>query len=454
MADKSEEIIAIEAIGEQVKEFKKALGDSANKAELKAITDELKALKTGLGDWSAEKIEASMKTINEGITKMGIQVGEMVEDVQKGKDANKGRVKAGQFVSSEDIKKFIETTFIDNKKTSANASIPINGNLLFRTKAAEDFGIPTFFEGGANTIVDAFTGRFIDPTLYQRKRKRNLILDHFAIETITVPKLIYLEKMEVSGDDASSEDTGGADWITSGETKPPRSFRVTTGSVEAKKVAIFGTVEDKLLRDVSSLENWIREDFRDEMMEKYNDGLLNNNPGSNPEAPLGLKQNAIQYSATDAFDGTIAEPNYIDMIVAVAAYQDSLHERTGKVFVAGDVWFAIHILKDADARYQNNSLVYVNALGQLFIAGVEVVPSDAEDVPSTHVLGISVDPGFKIKNYGPLVFERGLNGTDFAEDKTSFRGYQEVLSYIPSHRENSVLYDTWANIEAAITSGS
>lgn len=446
------ELDALKEITGELKGFKKILGDKLDKEEFKAITGEVKALKEGLKDWSGEKIEASMKTINEGLAKMVKQIEEMQEDVNKGKESQNNRKKAGKFVTSEEVKAFIESTFKDGRKTSENASIKLNGSHVF--KAAETFGYPQFFEGGDDTQIDAFTGRFIDPTLYQRRRKRNLILDHFPIETISVPKLIYLEKVEVSGDDASSEDTGGADWITSGETKPPRSFRVTTGSVEAKKVAIFGTVEDKLLRDVPSLENWIREDFRDEIMEEYNDGLLNNNPSVDPDAPLGLKQNAIQFDASPAFDGAIAEPDYIDMIVAVAAYMATLKERPAKVFVSDDVFYAILILKGSDGHYKNNALVYVNALGQLFIGGVEIVPADSEDVPSTHVLAISDSVGFKIKNYGPLVFERGLNGTDFKEDKTSFRGYQEVLSYIPEHRYNSVLYDTWANVEAGITSGS
>jgi hypothetical protein len=447
-----EELEAIEKIGKQIDAFKTTLGDKLDKKDLEAVTNELKALKDGLKDWSGEKIETSMKTINDAISKFGKQLEEMQEDVNKSKETQTNKAKAGQFFDSAEVKSFVESTWKDGRKTTEAASVKLNGNIAF--KAAETFGIPAFFEGAAGTVADAFTGRFIDPTLYQRKRKRNLIIDHFRIETITVPKLIYLVKKEVSGDNGSNEDTGGADWITSGETKPPRSFRVTTGSVEAKKVAIFGTVEDKLLRDVPSLENWLREDFFDEMREKYNDGLLNNNPSVDEDAPLGLKQNAIQFDATPAFDGTISEPNYIDMIVAAAAYQDDLKEVPEKAFVAGDVWYAIHILKDNDKRYQNNGLVYVNSLGQLFIAGVEIVKADSEDVPSTHLLMTSTEVGFKIKNYGPMVFERGLNGTDFKEDKTSYRGYQEVLSYIAEHRFNSVLYDTWENIEAGITSGS
>jgi len=95
-------------------------------------------------------------------------------------------------------------------------------------------------------------------------------------------------------------------------------------------------------------------------------------------------------------------------------------------------------------------MVYTNAVGQLFIAGIEVVKVDNLDVPSTHLLMISQDLGFKVRNYGSMVFERGLNESDFRYDRTSYRGYQQVLSYIAEQRENSVVYDTLANIATGI----
>lgn len=459
MSDKSKEIEAIEAIGKQIEGFKSDLGKKADATQFKAVEDtllELRALidklegevmgEEELAAEVEEEVEEKMKKVNAFIEKTGKQIAELMEAVNQNKDGVGIKSKKGEFVTRKQIEDFIAKTFVDNQKTSQKAAITL--------KAAEVFGYPTFFEGGEGTDITAFTGRFIDPTLYQRKRKRNLILDNFTIETIPVPTLIYLVKEEIGSGGESDTDPGSAEWIVSGAAKPMRSFRVTTGTVDAKKVAIFGTVEDKLLRDVASLENWIREDFTQEILEAVNDALLNNNPSVDPNAPLGLKQNAIQYGGTPAFSGQIEDANYIDAIMAVAAYMATLHEKPGKVFVSDDVFYAMLVLKDNEARYQNNPLVYTNNLGQLYIGGVQIVPSDAEDVPSTHILAISDDLGFKIKAYGPMVFERGLNGTDFREDKTSFRGYQEFLSYIPEHRYNSVLYDTFANVIAEISAGS
>jgi HK97 family phage major capsid protein len=447
--DKSPELEAIDMVSKQVEGFKKVLGDKLDKSEYDSTKATIEDLKKAIGDNDGKSVSEKIKEINTATEKMLKQITEMQEDVQRAKESGKAGKAVMQLFDPADVAKFVADTFNGSEKTGNKASFKLNTNIVL--KAAEVFGYPQFFEGGPNTDITAFTGRFIDPELYQRRRKRNLILDNFSIETIGVPTLIYLEKVETAGDDASQEDVGGAEWIVSGGQKPMRSFRVTSAKVEAKKVAIFGTVEDKLLRDVPSLENWIREDFTDEMRETYNDALLNNNPAVNPDAPLGLKQNAIQYNATPAFTGTIVGANYIDMIVAAAAYMSSLKYTPERAFVSSDVFYAMLILKDTNERYQNSPLVYTNSLGQLYIAGVRIVIADEEDVPSTHLLMTGSPFGFRIKNYQAMVFERGLNGEDFRYDRTSFRAYQEVLSYIPSHRFDSVMYDTWDNIEAAIS---
>lgn len=449
--DPDSTVKAIAKMNKQVGEFTKLLGDKADAAEITKLTNQIAELDKAIKDQNSAATDKAIKEINEQNEKLWKQVIELQEkNAQENEAAGKGTRKGGLSITPKDVSDFINTTFLENgkgAKTQKDAKIIV-------IKAAETMGTANFFEGGENTVSDAFTGRMIDPTLYQRRRKRNLILDNFTIRTIGVPKLLFLVKVEEGNSDSPSGEAGGAEWILSGQAKPMRSFRVTTGESEAKKVAIFGTVEDKLLRDVSSLENWIREDFMDEMREEINDGLLNNDTGVNPLAPQGMKQDAVLFDATPAFDGAIDDANEIDAIIAVLAFMATNREQSDRIFISDDMWYRIMILKDNDARYQNNNLVYTNALGQLYIGGTLIVPADAEDVPSTHVLAVSRDLGFKMYAYGPLVFERGLNGEDFRYDRTSFRGYQEFLTYLPTHRENSVMYDTFENIIAAISSTS
>ncbi len=124
---------------------------------------------------------------------------------------------------------------------------------------------------------------------------------------------------------------------------------------------------------------------------------MNNDPGTDPDAPLGLKTNAIQYADTTAFNNTIPEANEIDAIVAACAYMASLKEEPAFVAVSSSIYYKLFVLKDLEGRYQNSNLVYTNSLGQIFIAGVRVVLADAEDVPDTHILLVGAE-SFRIKN--------------------------------------------------------
>ena len=443
----TDELKAIQEISTQIDGFKQTLGEKADKAEFDKVNATLDDMKKNIDKWNDAKLEEKMAQVNDAITKFGTQIEEMQEDVRRQKDEGNSR-KPGELFEKSEVEAFVKTIFGDNlkgDKTSQAASFKLNGLFPTRNKAAEIMAADFYVSG---SVPDVFTGRAIDPRLYQRTRKKNLILDHIPIESTDAPTLYYMEKREV-GPEASS-DVGGADFITVAGQKPLRSFRVTTGKVDAKKVAIFSTVADKLLRDIPSFENWIREDLVPEIWEEYNNQLLNSNGAGND--PLGLLQNAVPYTVTPAFATSFSTPNEIDAIIAACASMSVSKESPVKCLVSSDVFYKIHALKGSNEHYQNNGLVYVNSLGQLFIAGCEVAPVDDDDIDGTEFLLLGADLGFKIKNYGSFVFERGLDGHDFRYDRTSFRAYQEVLSYIPTHRYNSVMHDTFANVYEEIRS--
>lgn len=436
----SKEIELITNISNQITKMQ---GSFASKADVNVLNDELASIKESIarienefGDGETESVKTRLRELEQGMN--------------YAKDNGSGRSNSQPLVDHNELKAFIKTTFDGQRKTSAMASFKINSRAIFANKAAEIMGSPAFYNGTSGNAVQRLA---FDPKLYSPTRKRNLVLDFLPIESVNAGKIFYAEKEYVSGESGSVEDTGGAEWVTSGGQKPMKSFRTTTSEAEAKKVAIFSTIDDKLLRDVPSLDLWIREELTEDIKEAYNDALLNNNPGVDPDAPQGIKHAAVAFSGAPSFSGQITDPTEIDAIVAAAAGMAITGEQPAMVFVSYDTWYKIHVLKDGEARYQNAGLVY-SALGGLIIGGVQVLPVDGLDVPSSHLLLIGADLGFKIKNYGSLIFERGLNGEDFRHDRTSYRAYQEVLSYIPSHRENSVMYDSFANIFADITLGS
>lgn len=443
---KSDEIKTLEKILEQVKGFGEKLGEKADHAMIADLEAKVKSLGENLEELTSAQVSAQIKAINEGNEKLQRQVIELQEQAAQNIEGGSGKYNGAKGLAKAIDKAaadFAKAVFPEGKK---GEKVPKFTSV--EVKAAEEFGYPQTIDSGA--VASAFTGRFIDPTLYQARRKSNIILDYFTIRSISVPELIYLRKLDV-GADPDPEVNGGAEWIECGAAKPMRSFRLTTGTVTAKKVAVFNTIDDCLLQDVPSFMRWVREDFMAELDEAINDGLLNGNPDVDPLEPVGLKTNAVQYTPTPAFTSTVADPTYIDMIIAAAASMAASRENPRVMFVSSDVYYRLHSLKDTNARFQNNNLVYTNNLGQLYIAGVLIVQADADDIPATNFLLLGADPGFKIYAYGNRAFETGLNGQDFREDKTSVRAYQRFISFIAEDRENSVMYDTWANVEASIT---
>ena len=93
---------------------------------------------------------------------------------------------------------------------------------------------------------------------------------------------------------------------------------------------------------------------------------------------------------------------------------------------------------------------FVSACSKI-VVGLSILEPNQEDLCDQFFMVATTDQeymGFYMD--GNFVFEAGLNGNDFREDKTSYRGYLEVISYIPENREDSVLYDQFSVIIPAI----
>lgn len=436
---------AFKQISDNVDKIVLQLGEAAKQEEVTALKNEIESLKSKVGEMAdGADLEKRIQSINEKNEKLFNQLVELQVKQAETADKSEGTVKGPKpLYTKESVKAFTEKAVKNGK---ANLTIE-------ETKAAETFGIPQSFVtgSGADTALVASGYRLV-PGLISKRRKTNMMLDYFNIPTIDVPYLIYLEKIEIGTGTAPNNGAGSAAWIESGQAKPKRSFRIQAVRADAKKLAIFGTIEDCLLQDIPSFDNWIRTDFREQLDEVANTGLLRGNPSVNPLEPAGLLLNASQYVVTPAFDENVTAANYIDAIIAASASMVTNSKyAAGMAFVSHDVYYAMLSLKSNDERYLNNPLVYTDEFARLFIAGVMVVSVDAEDIPSTNLLLVAYDHGFKIFRYGGAEIETGLNGTDFQEDKTSYRGWRRYLTYFPANQRGSVMYDTWANILALIS---
>lgn len=430
-----------------VEQLAKTMGEDHE--TIKALTENVNSISAELAQKNWEAVTNLVKNQNDLMTKLATEMEKNREDQEDAAKTGSLKKRSELLEAAKEINAgLFEAPLVAGGKAKkiqgGAASVSIKSSI--HTKAPEIFGQDRTFEDGTDTTV--FTGRVIDPILYQKRRKGNLIFELFNITSIEAPALVYLEKIE-KGALPDQENAGGAEWIKRGAQKPMRSFRLKATTVTAKKLAIFGTIEDELLRDVPSMEVWLREDFQEQMREKANDGLLNN--VSNPDAPIGLKANVSAFEATPAFEDKIVDANYIDVLLAAFAWMRYNNEYPEVAVVAADVRYAIIALKDRNARYQNSTEVYQDRLGNLYIGGVLIWDADQEDVSSEEFMVLAQDVGFKIREYQSMVFEAGLNGEDFRYDRTSYRAYREFLTYMPADRINTVIYDTFANALAQIT---
>src|SRR5690606_26318645 len=205
---KTAEMKAIEAIGHQIQQFKSLLGEKAKSEDFENVQKELNTLKDGLETLTAKEVERQIKAINDANEKIHKQIVEMQEELAQQKESGKSeKGKKPEMISRKQVEDFVKTIYPDgkngDKRKFSDAKIEI--------KAAETFGSSVTFASGADAT--AFTGRRVDPTLYQRRRKSNIILDYFNIQTIDVPTLIYLRKIEVGTGTAPNDDPGGTAWI-------------------------------------------------------------------------------------------------------------------------------------------------------------------------------------------------------------------------------------------------
>ena len=197
---------AIEQISNNVQEYKEILGKKADKETITGLENQLKDLAKNFSELSEKELDKAIEQINKGNKDLSEAVQEMSEDLKELKDNSTGKSNNSREAVEKQIKAFQESFFDEDSRKNYHTKENIT------IKAAETFGFNQTFNGdGTGVQIDAFTGREVDPELYQPKRKRNLILDRFRILPVTAPTLYYLEKEVVGNASAPANEAGAAD---------------------------------------------------------------------------------------------------------------------------------------------------------------------------------------------------------------------------------------------------
>jgi hypothetical protein len=240
---------------------------------------------------------------------------------------------------------------------------------------------------------------------------------------------------------------GAAAFIGPGVAKPGISFELVAESSIAKKIADSAKAGTELLQDIDGMTSFIENELRAQVMIKVNTTLMTGvNSSTVPAGIQTLSQNFAFY-ATAAAGIKTTNPNYMDAIRAVVGAL-----RSG--VLTGDITVFVNSIDAAnmDLSKAVDSGVYLlppftTSQGQV-IAGARVIEDN--NVPVGYM-----QAGF-MKYYRILIYKDftvtwGWENDDFTKNLVTAVGEMRLHQFFNSIYTGAFLYDTFANVIAAIT---
>lgn len=235
---------------------------------------------------------------------------------------------------------------------------------------------------------------------------------------------------------------GNAEFLGEGELKPLRSFEYTQEDSKAKKVAVAFKVTTESLQDINILADEIRQDGIEAVEDEVNDKLLNGD-GSVATEPTGLIVQAAAFNVTGL---EIVNPNNYDAIVAASLQVSMLRHTPNIAFVNSIDFTNLALTKGEDGHYVMP--LFATRDGQrIQIAEVRVVKSDEIEVGSVLVGDMRK---FHVRPYGGMTIEIGTENDDLRKNLRTVIVERRLHAYIKKHDLTAFVYDTFANIKAAI----
>lgn len=306
----------------------------------------------------------------------------------------------------------------------------------FRTRKITSF--PLELRAPATMLISTHTGSSayipepeIVPGLVDLPRNKPFMMAISNVTPTSKARIVWAEKRNAEGN---------AEFIGEGELKPLVDFEIATFSSEAKKAADAIKVSTEMLDDIDFMAGEIEKELQYLVEIQASTGLLSGD---------GLGDNL---KGLDAFAGgfvltsiDVQDPNNADAIRAAIAQIRSLNFNANLAVINPVDAANMELEKGTDGHYL---IPPFKSADGTTISGVRVIEDNGIPVGSVLVGDMT---RFRVRIYKPFTASYGWENDDFRKNLVTIIGEMRLHSYVPGNEVGAFVYDTFANIKAAIT---
>lgn len=413
---------------------RKQLAGKADKAEIEKVVEQLSFLTRTKNEAGKEvespfPIEALRTMADEKtgamakITDMGLRLQQLeTANKDKGKDMSvRGQVKA--WMEDEENKKLVQR--IKNREQVLPKPLELD------LRVASPMLVSTVNSGNSPYIGRTEIESGVTPIL----RFDTTFWDFLTKGRTNAPTYVWVNK---------TNPLGAAAFIGPGVAKPGISFELIADTSVAKKIADSAKAGTELLEDIDGMTSFIMDELRIQVMQKVNETLMTGTASSTVPAGIQtLSQNYAFYTTAATIKTT--NPTIVDAIrAAVGAL------RSGKI--KGPIVGFINPVDSAnmDMAKAVDSGVYMipRFANGLNIGGATIV-EDQNITPGYIQIGFM--DYYRIKIYKDFTITWGYENDDFTKNLVTAVGEMRLHQMFNSAYAGAFLYDTFANIQTAIT---
>lgn len=419
---KEDKRTAEELLNEIQKRFDKSLEGIATKEEITQIREEQKVAMKDVAIEDLRELLDKTNGVMALMSRSGLEVKRLKNEIEKMSSRQEDMSLRGQ------ITRWVKENEVDIKA--------IQGKQRNRQLTPMQLRLDSpMFVSTVNSTGSQFIGKVqVESGMNDFLRIQPNFWDYIKKGRTNSPTYVWVNK---------TNPQGAAAFIGPGVAKPGVSFRLIAETSTAKKIADSAKAGTELLQDIEGMESFIEDELKYQIMIRLNTAVMTD--VSSTTNINGIQTLSVPFPLNSGI--FTMNPNIMDAIRAGIGYM-----RSG--LLVGPITVFINPIDAAnmDLTKSVNSGVYlmppfVTANG-MNVSGASIVEDYNIPVGKVQFAFLNY---YRILIYQDLYIEWGWENDDFTKNLVTAIGEMRIHQFMNSIYTGAFMFDTFANIQAAIT---